>query len=103
MNLNVSGHHLEVTPAIRTYVRTKLERITRHFDHVIDAHVILTVDKLRQKAEVTLHVRGKDLHCECEDGDLYAAIDLLADKLDRQVLRYKDKLYEKRGLTPPPQ
>jgi len=96
MNLNVSGHHLDVTPAIRDYVRAKIERVTRHFDHVIDAHVILTVDKLRQKAEVTLHVRGKDLHCECEQEDLYAAIDLLADKLDRQVLRYKDKLYEKR-------
>jgi putative sigma-54 modulation protein len=95
MNLNVSGHHVEVTPAIRTYVKTKLERVTRHFDHVIDAHVILTVDKLRQKAEVTLHVSGKDLHCESEEDDLYAAIDLLADKLDRQVLRYKDKLQDK--------
>ena len=96
MNLNVSGHHVEVTPAIRSYVRTKIERVTRHFDHVIDAHVILTVEKLRQKAEVTLHVPGRDLHCECEDADLYAAIDLLADKLDRQVLRYKDKLVEKK-------
>jgi putative sigma-54 modulation protein len=96
MNLNVSGHHLEVTPAIRTYVQLKLERVTRHFDSVIDAHVILTVEKLRQKAEVTLHVRGKDLHCESEQEDLYAAIDLLADKLDRQVLRYKDRLYDKR-------
>jgi putative sigma-54 modulation protein len=96
MNLSVSGHHLEVTAAIRTYVHSKLERVSRHFDHVIDAHVILTVDKQRQKAEVTLHVRGKDLHCECEDADLYAAIDLLADKLDRQVLRYKDKRYDKR-------
>jgi putative sigma-54 modulation protein len=93
MNLNVSGHHVEVTPAILSYVRAKLERITRHFDHVIDAHVILTVDKVKQKAEVTLHVRGKDLHCESEEDDLYAAIDLLADKLDRQVLRYKDKRY----------
>jgi putative sigma-54 modulation protein len=96
MNLSVSGHHLDVTPAIRTYVHAKLERVSRHFDHLIDAHVILTVDKQRQKAEVTLHVRGKDLHCECEDADLYAAIDLLADKLDRQVLRYKDKRYDKR-------
>jgi putative sigma-54 modulation protein len=95
MNLSVSGHHVEVTPAMRTYVRTKIERVTRHFDHVIDAHVILTVEKLRQKAEVTLHVPGRDLHCESEDGDLYAAIDLLADKLDRQVLRYKDKLQDK--------
>jgi len=93
MNLNVSGHHVDVTPAILSYVRAKLERISRHFDHVIDAHVILTVDKIRQKAECTLHVRGKDLHCESEEDDLYAAIDLLADKLDRQVLRYKDKRY----------
>jgi putative sigma-54 modulation protein len=92
MNLNVSGHHLDVTPAIRTYVHSKLERVSRHFDHVIDAHVILTVEKLKQKAEVTLHVRGKDLHCASEQEDLYAAIDLLADKLDRQVLRYKDKM-----------
>ena len=91
MNLNVSGHHLEVTPAIRSYVQSKLQRITRHFDHVIDAHVILTVEKLRQKAEVTLHVSGKDLHCESTEDDLYAAIDLLADKLDRQVLRYKER------------
>lgn len=91
MNLNVSGHHLEVTPAIRTYVNSKLERITRHFDHVIDAHVILSVEKLLQKAEVTLHVRGKDIHAESVDADLYAAIDLLVDKLDRQVIKYKDK------------
>ena len=91
MNLNVSGHHLEVTPAIRTYVSAKLERVTRHFDHVIDAHVILSVDKLLQKAEVTLHVRGKDIHAECTEADLYAAIDLLVDKLDRQVIKYKDK------------
>lgn len=95
MNLNVSGHHLEITPAIRGYVQSKLERITRHFDHVIDAHVILSVDKLRQKAEITLHVRGKDLHCAAEDGDLYAAIDRLVDKLDRQVLKHKGKTFEK--------
>ena len=96
MNLQVSGHHLEVTAALRSYVQEKIGRVTRHFDHVIDAHVILTGNKIRQKAEVTLHVRGKDLHCECEDGDLYAAIDLLSDKLDRQVLKYKDKLYDAR-------
>ncbi|HEY8249869.1 MAG TPA: ribosome-associated translation inhibitor RaiA [Burkholderiales bacterium] len=97
MNLSVSGHHLEVTPALRSYVEAKIGRVTRHFDHVIDAHVILTSSKLTQKAEVTLHVSGKDLHCESEEGDLYAAIDLLADKLDRQVLKYKDKLYAKRA------
>ena len=96
MNLSVSGHHLEVTPALRSYVQDKIGRVTRHFDHVIDAHVILTANKLGQKAEVTLHVPGKDLHCECEEGDLYAAIDVLADKLDRQVLKYKDKLQNPR-------
>jgi putative sigma-54 modulation protein len=95
MNLNVSGHHLEITPSIRSYVGGKLERITRHFDQVIDAHVILSVDKLRQKAEITLHVRGKDIHCESEENDLYAAIDLLVDKLDRQVLKYKNRAFEK--------
>ena len=95
MNLNVSGHHLEITPAIRTYVSEKLGRVTRHFDQVIDVHVILSVDKLRQKAECTLHVPGKDLHCESEESDLYAAIDLMVDKLDRQVLKYKSKVSEK--------
>src|SRR5215213_10467044 len=101
MNLNVSGHHLEVTPAIRSYVESKIARVRRHFDHVIDAHVILTASKLVQKAEVTLHVRGTDLNCESEEADLYAAIDLLADKLDRQVLRYKDKRYAKRHAGSP--
>ena len=85
-----------MTPAIRSYVQSKIGRVTRHFDHVIDAHVILTADKLKQKAEVTLHVPGKELHCESEEADLYAAIDMLADKLDRQILKYKDKLYDKR-------
>jgi putative sigma-54 modulation protein len=96
MNLSVSGHHVEVTTAIRSYVQSKIGRVTRHFDHVIDAHVILTANKTAQKAEVTLHVPGKDLHCECEEGDLYAAIDMLADKLDRQVIKYKDKLHDHR-------
>ena len=91
MNLSLSGHHLDVTPALRKYVQGKLARVTRHFDHVIDAHVVLSVDKLKQKAEVTLHVRGKDIHCACEESDLYAAIDLVVDKLDRQVLKYKGK------------
>ena len=94
MNLNVSGHHLEITPAIRTYVSEKLGRVTRHFDQVIDVHVILSVDKLRQKAECTLHVRGKDLHCESEEADLYAAIDLMVDKLDRQVSKHKTRMQD---------
>ncbi len=90
MNLSVSGHQLEVTPAIRDYVTGKLARIERHFDHVFDVHVILSTTRIGQKAEVTVHLRGKDLFCESEQSDLYAAIDLLVDKLDRQVLKYKD-------------
>lgn len=93
MNLSISGHHLEVTPALREYVTAKLERIRRHFDQVIDVSVFLSVDKLVQKAEISLHVRGKDLFAEASDADLYAAIDALVDKLDRQVLKYKDKRF----------
>jgi putative sigma-54 modulation protein len=97
MNLTISGHHLELTPAIREYVQTKLERIRRHFDHVIDIAVILTVDKLpekqkRQKAEINLRLRGKDIHAASIAHDLYAAIDALIDKLDRQVIKYKTKI-----------
>ena len=91
MNLNLSGHHLEITPAIRAYVTTKLVRLTRHFDHVIDVNVVLSVDKLRQQITANLHIRGKDIHAECVEPDMYAAIDALADKLDRQVLRHKEK------------
>ena len=91
MNLNITGHHVEVTPAIREYVVSKLDRVVRHFDHVTATHVILSVEKLIQKAEVTLHVRGKDIFVESEDADLYKAIDTLIDKLDRQVLKHKEK------------
>ncbi len=91
MNLNLTGHHLVITPAIREYVTTKLERVTRHFDHVIDVNVVLSVDKLRQQITANLHVRGKEIHAECVEADMYAAIDALADKLDRQVLRHKEK------------
>ena len=92
MNLIIQGHHLEVTPALREYVRGKLERIRRHFDHVIEADVLLSVDKLQHKAEVTVRVRGNSMHAEAIDGDMYAAIDDLIDKLDRQVLRHKDRV-----------
>lgn len=91
MNLNITGHHLDVTPAIREYVTEKLGRVVRHFDQVSGAHVILSVEKLRQKAEVTVHVRGKDIFVEAENENLYAAIDALVDKLDRQVLKHKEK------------
>ena len=94
MNLQISGHHLEVTPAIHDYVTGKLERITRHFDSVIDVNVILSVDKLKQKAEVTVHLSGKDVYVEAIEDDLYAAIDLMVDKLDRQIQKYKQKLQD---------
>ncbi|SAI23350.1 sigma(54) modulation protein [Bordetella ansorpii] len=92
MNLSISGRHLDVTPAIREYVMNKLARVLRHFDHVIDTQVMLSVEPLRHRAEITMRLRGKDIHCEAVDENLYAAIDLLADKIDRQVLKYKDKV-----------
>jgi putative sigma-54 modulation protein len=96
MNLSLSGHHLVITPAIRDYVTVKLDRVTRHFDHVIDVNLVLSVDKLRQQVTANLHIRGKDIHVECVDPDMYAAIDALADKLDRQVVKYKEQLKDHR-------
>ncbi len=95
MNLNLTGHHLDITPAIRDYVVGKLDRVTRHFDHVIDVNVVMSVDKLQHRVEVNLHTRlhtrGKDIHVEAIEPDMYAAIDALADKLDRQVVKHKEK------------
>lgn len=91
MNLQLSGHHLEVTTSLRAYVTEKLERVNRHFDHVIDVNVIMSVDKLAQKIEARVHVRGKDFFVECIDANMYAAIDALVDKLDRQILKHKEK------------
>jgi putative sigma-54 modulation protein len=99
MNLTISGHHLEVTPAIREYVESKLERIKRHFDQIIDIAVILTVDNLqekekRQKAEINLRLSGKTLYAESLAENLYSAIDTLLDKLDRQVMKHKTKVQD---------
>ena len=91
MNLHFTGHHLEITSALREHVQSKLARISHHFEHLIDVKVTLSVEKLAHKIEVTLHVPGNDIHAECVDSDMYKAIDLLADKLDRQVLRYKER------------
>lgn len=91
MNLQLTGHHLEVTPALREYVETKLGKISNHFDHVIDIKVTMSVEKLTQKVEATLHVPGNDLHAESSDENMYSAIDILTDKLDRQVLKHKEK------------
>ncbi|MDF1482702.1 ribosome hibernation-promoting factor, HPF/YfiA family [Extensimonas sp. H3M7-6] len=97
MNLTISGHHLEVTPALRSYVASKLERVTRHFDQVVDVKVLLSVEKQkekekRQRAECNIHVKGCDLFAETAHVDLYAAVDELMDKMDRQVVRHKDRL-----------
>ena len=93
MNLNLTGHQLPITPAIREYVSAKLQRITHHFDNVIDVNVIMTVEKLDQKIEANVHLSGKDIHVRCNDGDMYAAIDALIDKLDRQVIRHKERFH----------
>jgi putative sigma-54 modulation protein len=91
MNLNLSGHHLEITPAIREHVLSKIEKIKRHFDNVIDVNVILSVEKLKQKAEANVHLSGKTIFVECDDANLYVAIDDLIEKLDRQILKHKEK------------
>ena len=96
MHLQLTGHQLDITPSLRDYVTEKLERITRHFDHLIDVNVILSVSKLEQKAECTVHVRGRDIFCESIAEDMYAAIDTLVDKLDRQIIRHKEKAVEQR-------
>lgn len=95
MNLHMTGHHLEITPSIRDYVNTKMIRINRHFDHVIDVNMILSVEKLRQKIEANVHLSGKDIFAESENDDMYAAIDLLVDKLDRQIVKHKEKIKNK--------
>jgi putative sigma-54 modulation protein len=99
MNLQIHGNHIEVTPALRDYVAGKLARIERHFDQVIDASVQLTVEKVRQRAEITLRLRGNNIHVESLEQDMYAAIDTLVDKLDRQVLRHKDRVKDHQADT----
>lgn len=91
MNLNLSGHHLEITPAIREHVVNKIEKIKRHFDNLIDVNVVLSVEKLKQKAEANVHLSGKTIFVECDDTNLYVAIDNLIEKLDRQIIKHKEK------------
>ncbi len=94
MQIKISGHHVEVTDALRSYVEKRMERVRRHFDQLIDLQVTLTVEKLEQKAEATLHVSGNALHAVAVDERMYAAIDMLADKLDRAVLKHKEKVQD---------
>lgn len=97
MNLKLTGNHVEITDAMRDYVTSKISKVTRHFDHVIDVSVILSVEKLKQKAEANVHVRGKDIFVETDSEDMYASIDSLVDKLDRQILKHKEKNLERRN------
>jgi putative sigma-54 modulation protein len=97
----MSGHHLDITPAMRDYVTSKMVRIKRHFDHVIDVNLTLSVEKLRQRIEANVHLSGKDIFVESEDTDMYAAIDLLVDKMDRQIVRHKEKIKSKHVTQAP--
>ena len=92
MQLSVTGHHVEVTQALREYVGTKLAKLERHFDNMTDIHCILTVEKLVHKAEATVYMGGGTIHADSTEDDMYAAIDMLVDKLDRQVKKHKEKL-----------
>ena len=92
MQINLTGHHVEITPALRDYLHEKLAKIERHFENATDVHCILTVEKLEHKAEATLNVSGNTLHAHSVEPDMYAAIDALTDKLDRQVRKHKEKI-----------
>ena len=92
MKLNLTGHHIEITPALRDYVDSKLTRLKRHFDSVTDVHCILTVEKLRHKAEAKINVSGNTLFADSVENNMYAAIDILMDKLDRQIKKHKEKV-----------
>ena len=97
MQVNLTGHHVDITDALRAYVDEKIAKLERHFDHVTNDHVILSIEKLNRKAEATVHIAGADIFADSVHEDMYAAIDGLIDKLDRQVLRHKEKLKSHRG------
>jgi ribosome hibernation promoting factor len=102
MQLNLTGHHVEITESLRDYVGSKLMRLERHFDHLTDIHCILTVEKLRHKAEAKINVSGSTLFADSVENNMYAAIDILVDKLDRQIKKHKEKVrarHEKRARS----
>ena len=105
MQISLSGHHVEITDSLRNYVHEKIERLDRHFDQALDIHVVLTVEKLRHKAEATMHVSGGNLHADDVQEDMYAAIDGLVDKLDRQGKKHKEKMksHRMKGASPAPE
>jgi putative sigma-54 modulation protein len=92
MQINLTGHHVDVTSSLREYVDTKFDKLERHFDHINNVHVVLIVEKLDQKAEATVHMSGTEVFASSTNNDMYTSIDTLVDKLDRQVLKYKDKI-----------
>jgi putative sigma-54 modulation protein len=92
MQINLTGRHVEITEALRDYVDTKFAKLERHFDHINNVHVVLNVEKLKQIAEAKVHLNGGEVFAQCEDDNMYAAIDLLIDKLDRQVIKHKEKI-----------
>ena len=98
MEINVTGQQMAVTEPLRTYAVEKMNRINRHFDRTTTTHVVLRVEKQRHRAEATVHAEGTTLHADAEGADMYAALDALADKLDRQVLRHKEKLADHRTV-----
>ncbi len=92
MQINITGHHVDITEALRNYTSEKMAKLERHFDHVTNVHVILTVEKQAQKAEATVHVSGADLFAQHQTEDMYASLDGLVDKLDRQIIKHKEKI-----------
>lgn len=92
MQINLTGHHVDVTDSLRDYVNGKFEKLERHFDQINNVHVVLTVEKMNQIAESTVHLSGTEVHAKAENGDMYASIDALTDKLDRQILKHKGKI-----------
>ncbi len=96
MQLSISGHHVIVTAPLKAYVESKMARLARHYDHITNVHVVLSVNKQVQRAEATVHANGADIFADAGDADLYAAIDALSDKLDRQVVKHKEKVSEHR-------
>lgn len=100
MQLSITGHHLDITDSIRSYVTEKFDKLERHYDHITNVHVILSVEKLRQRAEATMHLSGADVFADADSEDLYAAIDMLSDKLSRQITKHKEKLTAHRHRKP---
>ena len=91
MQINLSGHHVEITDSLRECIHTKFAKLERHFEHINNIHAVLTVEKLNQIAEATVHLWGTEVHAKAQHTDMYASIDGLVDKLDRQILKYKGK------------